>query len=57
MGQLICHRTLAFYPRDADGRETDGLTPHPDVLFALRLIASPSQTTISERRPAAHQDQ
>ena len=56
-GWLLIRRQLAFYPRDPDGQISDGLTPHPDVLFALRLIDSPSQMTVpARRRSATHQD-
>jgi len=54
---LLIRRQLAFYPFDSHGRLTGGLTPHPDVLFALRLIASPEEMTVPERPYARHEDQ
>jgi len=54
---LLIRRQLAFYPFDPHGRLTGGLTPHPDVLFALRLIASPEEMTVPERPYARHEDQ
>ena len=55
---LMIRRQLAFYPRTADGGLTgEGLTPHPDVLFALRLADRPSEITAPARPHIAHVDQ
>lgn len=55
---LMIRRQLAFYPRTADGGLTgEGLTPHPDVLFALRLADRPSEITAPDRPGTAHIDQ
>ena len=55
---LMIRRQLAFYPRTADGGLTgEGLTPHPDVLFALRLADRPSEITAPDGPHIAHVDQ
>jgi hypothetical protein len=54
--QLI-RRDLALYPRDPDGNPVGGLEPHPDLLFALRLITNPPETALPSRPFAVHRDQ
>ena len=54
--QLI-RRDLAFYPRGSDGNPTGALAPHPDLLFALRLITNPPETALPTRPFAVHRDQ
>ena len=55
---LMIRQHLAFHTRTADGSVTDeGLTPHSDVLFALRLTDRPSEMTYPERAFTTHIDQ
>ena len=55
---LMIRRQVAFHPRTADGGLTgEGLTPHPDVLFALRLADRPSEITAPDRAFITHVDQ
>ena len=54
----MIRQQLAFHPRTADGSVTnEGLTPHSDVLFALRLTDHPTETTYPERAFTTHIDQ
>jgi hypothetical protein len=54
---LMIRQQLAFHPRTADGSVTDeGLTPHSDVLFALRLTDNPTEMTYPERAFTTHID-
>ena len=54
----MIRQQLAFHPRAADGSVTDeGLTPHSDVLFALRLTDRPSKMTYPGRAFTTHIDQ
>ena len=53
----MIRQQLAFHPRTADGGVTDeGLTPHSDVLFALRLTDRPSEITYPEGAFTTHID-